>query len=226
MKNIIVVGYKGKMGSVVFNLLQMQGYKGLGKEKGDDFADYDNVWLVIDFGGAESSVESARWCKQNKVKLIVGSTGQNENQIKEIYSAGKVISLVFAGNFSIGVLMMKKMIDLMKNLEIDDVCVLEKHHKNKKDSPSGTAKELKAELENFISKPVQVICERGGEEIGTHSIDFYFGSEVLSVEHRAFSRNVFANGVCLAVEFLKNKNLAGVFSFADVFDKMSKKKNF
>lgn len=222
MKNIIVVGYKGKMGGVVFDTLKKRGLQVLGKDASDKFDDFCDVSLVIDFGGAESSVESAKWCRQNGVKLIVGSTGQDEGQIKEIYEAGKVVPLVIAGNFSVGVLMMKKMIALMKNCEVDDVCVFEKHHKNKKDAPSGTAKELQVEVEKVVFKPVQMLCERGGQEVGTHSVDFYFGSEVLTLVHKAFSRDAFAGGVCLAVEFLKGVSTQGVFSFEDIFDKMSK----
>lgn len=222
MKNIIVVGHKGKMGRVVFEKLKMMGFDVVGKEKDDSWDAFCGASLVVDFGGAKSSVESAGWCKKHKVKLIVGSTGQNECEMQEIKNASIEIALMVAGNFSVGVLMMKKMIEMLTVCGVEDVCVLEKHHVHKLDAPSGTAKELKAHIEKFLLKSPQMLCERGGQEIGTHRIDFYFGSEVVQISHKAFSRDAFANGVVMAVRFMQNVEGCGEFCFEDVFYKSDK----
>ena len=222
MKKIVVVGYKGKMGSVVFETLKAQGFNVFGKDKEDDFDCFCDVSLVIDFGGADSSVESANWCKKHKVNLIVGSTGQTESEMQQIKSVAEHVAVMIAGNFSVGVLMMKKMIELMRFCEVEDVCVFEKHHKHKLDAPSGTAKELQAQIEKQLFKTPQILSVRGGQEVGTHTIDFYFGSEVIEISHKAFSRDAFAKGVVLAVLFMQKVTGCGEFCFEDVFFKCDK----
>ncbi len=219
MKRIAVVGYKGKMGGAVFNQLKVKGFDVVGIDKEDSLEVLTNIDLVIDFGGAESSAISAKWCAKNGVAIIIGSTGQSDEQNEIIANASKNVAVLKAGNFSVGICMMKKMIGVLKDAKLSSICVFEKHHAQKVDCPSGTATELeKVIYENFGVKP-QMLSERGGKEIGTHVIDFYFGDEVISVSHKAFSREAFVFGVVKAVEFMLKQNKAKMYCFEDVFDK-------
>ena len=212
-KKIILVGAGGKMGSLIHKSLK------------DDFEiipieKQDNIWnfesdLVIDFGSAQSSEESAKFCFQNKVPLIVGATGQTQKQIDLILKVGEVAPVMKASNFSLGVLFVKNMLAQISK-HADDICLFEKHHKHKKDSPSGTAIELKTLIENNTSKSVSVLAQRGGDEVGSHTIDFYFSGEVVSLSHQAFSREAFVQGVKKAVYFLLEQKMPRVYEFGEI----------
>lgn len=216
-KKIIIVGSKGKMGSQVVQVLK-NDYLIIEIDKNDDMAKFE-ADLVIDFASAESSENSAKYCYRKKVPLIVGATGQSEKQREIIFQVSEVAPVLMAENFSAGMIAVKKCIKEILSLDdVSDVCIFEKHHKNKKDAPSGTALDLK----RFINKQgfcdVQIISERGGEEIGTHMIDFYFGSEVISIKHQAFSRKAFACGVKIAVDFLIESKVNKKFEFDEIIN--------
>ena len=217
-KKVFVVGAKGKMGSAVCKVLK-NDYEIVEAQKGCDWVDFQ-ADLIVDFGSAESSLLSAKWASEKKVPLIIGSTGQTENELLEIRNMCKNIPFMICRNFSIGVALVKSCISQILNLKIDDVCIFEKHHKNKKDSPSGTALAFKQFVFERFDGNIQMLAERGGEEIGTHAIDFYFGSELIEIKHSAFSRKAFADGVKLSVDYLFEKRESGEI----VFDEILKKK--
>lgn len=180
----------------------------------------ENIWnfesdLVIDFGSAQSSEESARFCFQNKVPLIVGATGQTQKQLDLILNVGEVAPVMKASNFSLGVLFVKNMLTQISKYA-DEICIFEKHHKHKKDSPSGTALELKTLIENNTGKSVSVLAQRGGDEVGTHTIDFYFSGEVVSVSHQAFSRDAFVQGIKKSAHFLIEQKMPRVYEFGEI----------
>lgn len=213
---IAVVGANGKMGKLLceklndkFDVLKITRECKLDKQ---------NVCLVVDFASAESSVESAVWCAKHKVPLIVGSTGQTNFQKDEILKASEKTPILIAGNFSVGILLLKKLLKTVDFELVEDIVIFEKHHKNKKDKPSGTALELENLIRSKTSRHADVLVERGGKEIGTHKIDLYFENELISIKHQAFSRECFADGVLLAVEFMFQQKERKLFSFEDVFN--------
>lgn len=212
-KRIILVGSNGKMGQILTNFLQSD-FDIIGIEKGDNIFDFFGD-VVLDFGSAESSVISAKYCEKYKIPLIVGSTGQSQKQIETILNASKAIPVMFESNFSVGVAFLKRIIKIIAPIS-EDVIITEKHHKHKKDSPSGTAIALKNCIENITQKSAIIFSIRGGEEIGTHSIDFYFGSEILSFSHQAFSRKAFASGVVQAVNFMTLKTQPKIYHFDEI----------
>ena len=151
--------------------------------------------------------------KKNNKKLIIGATGQTKGDLKKIVKASESIVIVMAGNFSIGIARLKKFLKTALTADVQSVSIIEKHHKDKKDSPSGTALELKKCIESLTKKQVQVSSVRGGKEIGTHEIDVYYENEVLRISHQAFSRDAFVRGVELSVEFVKTQNEPGLYEF-------------
>lgn len=213
---IAVVGANGKMGKLLceklndkFDVLKITRECKLDKQ---------NICLVVDFASAESSVESAVWCAKHKVPLIVGSTGQTNFQKDEILKASEKTPILIAGNFSVGILLLKKLLKTVDFELVEDIVIFEKHHKNKKDKPSGTALELENLIRAKTSRHADVLVERGGKEIGTHKIDLYFENELISIKHQAFSRECFADGVLLAVEFMFQQKERKLFLFEDVFN--------
>ena len=213
---IIVVGSKGKMGSVVVEYLKKQGYIVSEIDK-DDALETQSSDLVIDFSVAANTIFVANWCKENNIPLIVGTTGHNERQQKELEEISTYIPIFKAGNFSIGIAMIKKCLNLLIDENIMEITVCEKHHRNKKDTPSGTAVELKTLIENNWNGKVEVLAERGGKEVGEHVINCYFENEVVSLKHVAYSRECFADGVLIATKFMLRNTETKMFSFDDVF---------
>ena len=213
---IAVVGANGKMGKIICEKLNAE-FDVL-KITRECKLDKQDVCLVVDFASAETSVESAAWCAKHKVPLIVGSTGQTNSQKNEILKASEKTPILIAGNFSVGILLLKKLLKTVDFELVEDIVIFEKHHKNKKDKPSGTALELESLIKSKTGCFVDVLTERGGKEIGTHKIDLYLKNELISIKHQAFSRECFADGVLFAVKFMLEKKENKLFSFEDVFD--------
>lgn len=199
-KKILIVGATGKIGSAVCEKLKSY-YEIIEAKRGDNLADFE-ADLLIDFGSAESSVALAEVASRKNIPLIIGSTGQSNKQLLKIDELCKNIPYMVCANFSIGMVVFKSMIEQILKIHVDDISIFEKHHKNKKDSPSGTAISIKNFIEKMTNNKVQMLSQRGGEEIGTHTVDFYFGGELIEIQHKAFSRNVFADGVKFAVAYL------------------------
>lgn len=203
MKKIAIVGYKGKMGGLVYNSLK-EIYEIVGIGKDDRLENFSGLDLVIDFATAESSVQSAEYCLKHKTPLIIGSTGQTSEQNKRIDEISKSVVVLKRANFSCGIEAMKKMIDEVMLLLPEKIIITEKHHILKKDAPSGTAIELKNYIESSFKKKVQVKSIREGDEKGEHLVEFYFGDEKISIKHNVFSRNAFASGVKTVINNLLN----------------------
>lgn len=220
MKKIAVIGGKGRMGMLLSGMLG-EKYEVAKIDLGDDLGNVKDCSLVIDFSTGENSAQTAMWCKENQKPLIIGATGQTNEENEIILCASREIPLMKAGNFSIGIAMVKQMIQCLKSINVDDVAIFEKHHKNKKDKPSGTAIELGIFLQDLFNFIPQVTAIRGGEEVGVHEVSLYFGSEVIKISHQAFSRKAFAEGVLIAVEYMLEKAQNGLYTFENLI--LSKK---
>ncbi len=216
-KKILIVGAKGKMGDSVCKRLKSV-HEIIEVQRCDFWGDFE-ADLIVDFASAESSVLSAEFASKNGIPLIVGSTGQSEAQLKQIDEFCKGVPYLVCANFSIGVFLLKTAIDGILKQKIDEIAIFEKHHNAKKDSPSGTALSLQRFIEEKQSAKVQMLSLRGGKEVGTHKVSFYFGSELIEISHTAFSREAFAEGVALAVQFMLEQKNAKRFEFEDILRK-------
>lgn len=212
MKKIAVVGSNGKMGGVVCLELS-KNYDIVKIDKDDDMSDAMDAEIVVDFSSGSNSAKVAAWCAKFYKKLIIGSTGQSKNELKTIYKASEKIPIVMSGNFSLGVLKMRQIIDVLIYDKLESVTILEKHHKNKKDSPSGTALMFYDLIKSKTGAPIDVLSVRGGKEIGTHELSFYYEDEVVKFTHQAFSRTAFAKGVVCAIKFLEGCKNPGMYDF-------------
>ena len=213
-KKILIVGANGKMGSAVCEVLK-NDYEIVKLNKGDLWGNF-SADLIIDFGSAESSVLSAELASKIGVPLIIGSTGQSKEQLEKIDRLCAHLPYLVCANFSVGIVLLKNIIDSVLKVKIDQIAIFEKHHAAKKDAPSGTAKELQRHILKKQKNSIQMLSLRGGKEIGSHKVSFYFGDELIELTHTAFSRKAFSDGVALAVSFLFENNRPEKFEFENI----------
>lgn len=207
----------------------------IGIEIGTEAENFD---IIIDFsspGGTKSALDMAL---KNKSALVTGTTALPQNVIDDLKSASAEIGIFSASNFSVGIALCGDLASqAAKSLPSADIEIIEAHHKNKADAPSGTALELAkkiAESRNLNFEKDIVYCRdgkdcsrkpneigisavRGGGIIGEHRILLALPYETLIIEHRAISRDVFAGGALDAAEFVAGKT--GYFGINDLLRK-------
>ena len=217
MTNIYINGLSGKMGSSICDLSTNDETISIVND------DIKNADVVIDFSRPDSSLKVLNQCIHYKKPLLIGTTGFNENQIKTIQEAAKEIPILLSFNMSKGIFTLKKSIkDFLSSNEHILECVIEEvHHKNKVDSPSGTAIELQTLIkDNNLSNNVTSInikSERTLDVFGIHKVVFFNNSENIEFKHEALSRKVFANGAIEIAKLILN-NEPKLYSTEDFFN--------
>ena len=159
---------------------------------------------MIDFASHKSSVISAEYCLRKNIPCVIGSTGQTEWENKRIEEISKHKKIVKSANFSKGIDVLKKFVDSVLMCQPDKIEIIEKHHKNKKDRPSGTALELEKYIKEKFDGEIKITSIREGEEMGEHTIIVSFGDEKITISHNVYSRNAFVLGVKDVVKTLLN----------------------
>ncbi len=194
-----------------------------------------NVW--IDFTLPEGLMDALDYCVTNNIPMVIGTTGLSEEQKQAITKAGITIPIVFAPNMSVGVnLCLSILQTAAKTLGEDyDIEIVEAHHKNKVDAPSGTALRMgeviaeslgvdlseKAEYTRHgnigVRKPGAIGFQtiRAGDIVGEHTVTFAGIGERVEIAHRATSRLTFARGAIRAATWLQGQS-AGVYDMQDV----------
>ncbi|HUB07153.1 MAG TPA: 4-hydroxy-tetrahydrodipicolinate reductase [Myxococcales bacterium] len=193
--------------------------------------------VVIDFTQYKASVTHAEVCAEQKIALVVGSTGFTEEARERIAQSAKRIPIVMSPNMSVGVnLMIRVAAELAKVLgNAYDVEILELHHRQKVDAPSGTALRLAEVLAETLGRnpgkdfvfarkgpigersrtEIGVQALRGGDAVGEHTVFFLGQGERLELTHRSTSRDGFATGAVRAARWLAGK-APGLYSMQDV----------
>ncbi len=166
---------------------------------------------------------------------VIGTTGLSEEQLAKVEEAARGVPVVLAPNMSVGVNLLREVVrDLSAKLEGYDAEMVETHHRNKKDAPSGTALFLAGaaaegrgrKLEDVAvygregfspraSGEIGIHALRGGAVVGEHRLVFYSEGEEVEVVHRALSRRTFADGALRAARFAANAE-PGLYGMADV----------
>ena len=197
----------------------------------------DDIEVLIDFSLPTATEQNMRICAEHKVAMVIGTTGFNEQQEQVLADASKHIPIVYAGNYSTGVNLSLKLLEMAaKAFGTDaDVEVIEAHHKHKIDAPSGTAymmAEAVAQARGQNLKDVAVYGRegqtgarkqgdigihaiRGGEIIGDHTVMFIAEGEVVEITHRARARMTFAAGAVRATTWVIEQQ-AGQYNMQDV----------
>lgn len=173
--------------------------------------------VVIDVGGSKSSVESAKFCALNHLPLLIMSAGQSKIDRARIKVCAQKCPILMAPNTSRGVGLILKMLSA-SDLSGFDAAIVETHHQNKKDNPSGTAIMLEKKLKARGANVVSVSGLRLGEVAGTHTITLCCGNERITITHTAAERKNFADGAITMLEtVLKLPN--GLFEEGEINEK-------
>ena len=187
-----------------------------------------NVPLVIDASYPENFDNVYDFCYKNKTPLVLASTGHQQSQIKKLEKLAKKVAVLKAPNLSEGIAFFKQelltpMIQLVKRKIYDSnslapdlkIRIRETHHEKKKDAPSGTALDLKDFIQKDInSLEIEIESIRDKSSVGKHEIIFSIKNEEYTVSHNALSRDIFGEGINLALS-LKDKK-PGIYSMADL----------
>ena len=225
---VAVVG-PGKMGREVAEVLRERGHEPVMVGASDPFP--SGCAVGIDFTKPEAVVENVKKAMATRARYVVGTTGWSAREVEVrrlVEAAGG--GLVHAANFSVGVNLFYRIVrEAARTLAAFpdyDPYVLERHHRAKKDAPSGTAKALAEIVEKSggprrraatsLSGPLKddeflVSAVRAGGIVGEHTVGFDSGGDEILLEHRARSRRGFALGAVLAAEWIATR--AGVFGF-------------
>ena len=185
----------------------------------DDISNQQDIDLIIDFSRPENSIKVLRFANKEKIPMVLGTTGFSDTELKEISEISKEIPLLIAPNTSLGVAIFKRLIYQSKDILklASSIEIHEKHHEEKIDSPSGTAINLKEQLEEISSKEnIKIFSVREGHSAGEHTIKLYFDDEVLEISHQALDRSLFAKGAIIAGKWLKDKK-PGSYTMQDIY---------
>ena len=231
---VVIIG-QGRMGTLLKNTCENHGHEVIGNfdvfnkdsltDKADvviDFSHRDNVGWVVDY------------CKANGSALVMGTTGLQEEHMNQLNELSKTNPVFFSANYSYGVAVLRKALEMLTPmLESDyDMEMVEKHHNQKADAPSGTALMLLKAMdpnneynhvfgrEGMIGKrghEIGISALRGGTVAGEHTV-YYFGQdETITISHNATSRQIFVNGAVKAAEYLV-KQAAGFYTMDDLLE--------
>jgi len=218
-RKLAIIGSTGRMGQEIAALALEIGFDvttGVSKSSPLTGVRPSVCDVVIDFSLPEAVEEVIAWCVKNRKPLISGVTGLSEAQKKAYQKAGERIPVLWAPNMSLGVAVLARLLANLKNLEGFDFQIEELHHSMKRDKPSGTAVFLQEQLENAVGKPCpEPLAIRGGGIFGIHRVWAMGAEEVITLEHTAMSRRVFARGALKAAAWLLSQP-AGFYRMDDV----------
>jgi len=244
-----IAGIAGRMGRMLIEELAAAGAPlagGIDRNGGVNdatlFADIAGLAaeaeVVIDFTHASSAREHARMLARAGTAWVLGTTGLSIEEEAEVAEAAKRIPVVYAPNFSPGVNLVLALAERMAAAlppAMYDAEIVEMHHRQKVDAPSGTAvgigravargrgvdleavKESGRDGHTGARKPgaIGFSAMRGGQVVGEHTLLFAAADEHIALTHRAFDRRVFASGAVRAALWVRGKP-AGLYSMMDV----------
>ncbi len=196
--------------------------------------------IIIDFSSPESTSQNIDFAKNNKKSIVIGTTGLSKKTEEKISKASESIPIIYSANMSIGVNILfglTRKLSSMLNEDDFDIEILEMHHKDKVDSPSGTAiaigksaaqgRNIDLSSHSEISRE-GIDCKRkkgnigfaslrGGSVTGDHTVIFSSMHERLEIRHIAEDRSLFASGALKAAIWLYDQN-PGLYSMKDVLN--------
>lgn len=249
MIKIIMHGCNGKMGQVISELLLENGEMEIvaGIDLRDTIANtypvYANIDeckedadVIIDFATADAVDALLEYATRKKMPIVLCTTGLSEMQLMKIKEISTKIPMLRSANMSLGVNTMLKLVQVAaKVLAISgfDMEIVEKHHNQKIDAPSGTALALAdainevfgneysyqydrtKEKKSRCEKEIGIHAVRGGTIVGEHEVIFAGKDEIIELKHTAYSRAIFGKGAISAAKFLVGKP-AGLYQMKDV----------
>jgi len=249
MTRILMHGCNGHMGQVISDIAKADENAQI--VAGVDIADigkYDypvytdlnqldiEVDVIIDFSTAKAVDNLLDFAVEKELPLVLCTTGLNEEQLKKVDAAAKKIPLLRSANMSLGINTMFDLLEKATSVFAPagfDIEIVEKHHNQKLDAPSGTALALADVINETMNKQygyvydrstrrekrpkneIGISAVRGGSIVGEHEVIFAGQDEVVEIKHTAYSKAVFAKGAVEAAKFLKGKE-AGLYDMRKV----------
>jgi len=246
MVNIIVSGINGRMGRAIEDMCttseKFRIVAGLDINLGipHEFPTVSNVSeldckadALIDFSHHSAAKSICEYAVKTNTPVIFCTTGYTEEELTIIKEASKKVAVFRSGNMSLGINLLielsKKAAEILEGFDIE---IIEQHHNQKLDAPSGTAlmiadgiKNVRADSEyiydrtkvrqNRAQNEIGIHSVRGGSIVGEHEVIFAGRNENVTLRHSALSREVFADGALKAAEFIKGKG-AGMYNMSNV----------
>lgn len=249
MIRVIMCGCNGRMGHVIRNIISerddMQIVAGVDRVLREAaFPQYENIMdckedadVIIDFSSPKAIDDGLlKFAEAHGMAVVLCTTGFSSEQLGEIEAASRKLAILRSGNMSLGINTVSKLIKEAAKILADngfDIEIVEKHHNNKLDAPSGTAilladsinEEFDGRYEYVYDRSerrekrpkdeIGISSVRGGSIVGEHEVIFAGLDEVIEIRHTAYSRAIFGKGAVAAAAFLAGKP-AGMYSMNDV----------
>ena len=252
MINILLNGCNGKMGRVISELAtQDNNIKivcgiDINTQRNYDFPVYsspveikEKADVIIDFSHPSATNGIIDYAIKENISIVVATTGLSKEQVAYVKDAAKKIPVFYSANMSVGV---NLLIDLAKKAtkllsDKFDIEIVEKHHNQKIDAPSGTALAIADAINeeadssyNYVydrhnvrkkrdKKEIGIHAVRGGTIVGEHDVIFAGNSEVITLSHLAMSKEIFAEGSLKAAKYLYNKS-AGLYDMNSLINEL------
>ena len=249
MVKVIMHGCNGKMGQTISSLIAadeeieiVAGIDAVDSGK-NDYPVFKSISectveadAVIDFSVAAAVDELLDCCAERKLPCVLCTTGLSEAQLEKVKTTAEKTAVLKSANMSLGINMLLKLLKEAAQILSPagfDIEIVEKHHNQKLDAPSGTALALADSINEEMgdsfeyiydrsqvrqkrdAKEIGISAVRGGTIVGDHDVIFAGADEVVTFSHRAYSKAVFGKGAIQAAKFLKGKP-AGMYDMADV----------
>ena len=219
---IALVGY-GKMGKIIHQIALKRGHDVVATlDETPTLEKLNNPDVVIEFSSPESAFGNIKFCLENKIPVVAGTTGwlEKKPEVEKIALENET-GFLYGSNFSLGVNLFfalnEKLAEMMSPFQNDYSCQLEEiHHIHKLDAPSGTAISIAEgifkhsdfktwKLDETQGTELGITAIREGEVPGTHSVFYRSEVDEIEIKHTAFNRNGFALGAVIAAEWLPGK---------------------
>ena len=249
MTDIIIQGIGGRMGhalcEMIANRSDCRVVAGIDQQDGEQngIPVYDSLDkldgkgdVIIDFSAPAAVEKALTYCEAHKMPIVVCTTGLSEELQLKVVQLSRIVPVFKSANMSIGINLMSELLKKSASVLGDkyDVEIIEKHHNQKLDAPSGTAIMLadavasalpyKAEYvydrherrEKRPAHEIGISAVRGGTIVGEHSVLFCGRDEIIEIKHTALSREVFAVGAVDAAEYMATRTQSGMYDMNDV----------
>lgn len=249
MTKIIMRGCNGKMGQVITGIVkedevvEIVAGIDINTSINNDYPVFTSLNecnvpadVIIDFASSKGFDDLISYINETKTPVVLCTTGLNEEQINLVHETSKQVAILRSANMSMGVNTLMKLLQVASKIFADagfDIEIVEKHHNQKLDAPSGTALALadaindalnneytyqydrSKELAKREKKEIGISAVRGGTIVGEHEVIFAGIDEVIEFKHTAYSKAIFAKGAVQAAKFLKGKE-AGMYDMSQV----------
>lgn len=251
MTNIIMNGCNGRMGRMITDIANkdtdVQIVAGIDAydKVANDYPVFTNIFdcnvdadVIIDFSTASAIDDLLKYAVEKKIPVVLCTTGLTSEQLDNVQKASEKVAILKSANMSLGINTLMKILKVATEVLANrgyDIEIVEKHHNQKLDAPSGTALALADYINQVLNneydytydrssrrekrpeKEIGISAVRGGTIVGEHEVIYAGIDEVIEIKHTAYSRAVFAKGAVDAAKYLASKE-TGMYNMADVLN--------